>query len=224
MSYINNWAINAKQHFEDGDYEWVCEQIRPYKRVIEIGCGAGYSTLAFLLNDFDVFALDFSADALSATKALIMSNGYDIDENHFLHLDTVHQINKVRDAVARCDIAVLCNPGGNLEVALTNGELRLLQIGNFSDDEINHSNLNLLHKWAQIFGACGAASLANKPIQIVDRFDSEEEAMSNLEQIAIDMELRLVNTAFRVIRGAPEGGVLIKSGYELVWGAGLYFP
>lgn len=44
--YIDAWEHNAKQHFADGDYEWACNQISHYKTVFEIGCGAGYSTLA----------------------------------------------------------------------------------------------------------------------------------------------------------------------------------
>ena len=48
--YIARWTVNAKQHFDNGDYSWVCDLIKdpPYHRILEIGCGAGYSTLSLL--------------------------------------------------------------------------------------------------------------------------------------------------------------------------------
>ncbi len=42
--YVVAWNNNAKQHFDDGDYEWICNQIPQYRNVLEIGCGSGYST------------------------------------------------------------------------------------------------------------------------------------------------------------------------------------
>ena len=48
--YISRWKVASKQHFDDGDYCWVCDLIKdpPYHRILEIGCGAGHSTLSFL--------------------------------------------------------------------------------------------------------------------------------------------------------------------------------
>ena len=64
--YIANWTLNAKQHFDDGDYEWLCDIIQQCfpeescKRILELGCGAGYSTLVFLLRDYSVISVDIN--------------------------------------------------------------------------------------------------------------------------------------------------------------------
>ena len=46
--YINRWKKNAEQHFKDGDYDWVASLVEKSgaQRILEIGCGVGYSTLA----------------------------------------------------------------------------------------------------------------------------------------------------------------------------------
>lgn len=42
---LQRWAREAAQHDRHGDYAWLAEQV-PGQRVVEIGCGAAYSTLA----------------------------------------------------------------------------------------------------------------------------------------------------------------------------------
>lgn len=81
--YITRWSVNAKQHFEDEDYEWICDLInkiptkQPCSRILEIGCGAGYSTLTFILRDFYVLAIDINGEAIKDTKTLIERHNCD---------------------------------------------------------------------------------------------------------------------------------------------------
>ena len=28
--YISRWTLNAKQHFDNGDYEWLCDFIQQF--------------------------------------------------------------------------------------------------------------------------------------------------------------------------------------------------
>ena len=60
--YISRWRLNAKQHFDNGDYKWLCNFIKNHVGngygIAEIGCGAGYSTRAFAQNGYDVVAMD----------------------------------------------------------------------------------------------------------------------------------------------------------------------
>ena len=69
--YIEAWNLNAKQHFNDGDYEWNCDRIRQIpsdmNKIFEIGCGSGYSTLTLVLRDFDVVSIDANKSAIEAT-------------------------------------------------------------------------------------------------------------------------------------------------------------
>lgn len=57
--YIKRWKKNTKQHFKDGDYEWVASLVEKSgaKRIIEIGCSVGYSTLALANRGVQVLSI-----------------------------------------------------------------------------------------------------------------------------------------------------------------------
>ena len=80
--YISRWTLNAKQHFDSGDYEWVCDFIHQCfpdgtcKRILELGCGAGYSTLVLLLRDYQVVSIDINHEAIAHTDTLIKAHDY----------------------------------------------------------------------------------------------------------------------------------------------------
>ena len=224
MAYIQNWSLNAKQHFEDGDYKWICDLIPNYRTVFEIGCGAGYSTLTFILRGFEVITADLNSDAIKATKVLISENDRNPEEIAFHELNVVHEINRAKEIAKGADIIVLCNPGGNLSNEITSYERRLLEIGGFSNEEMQSSPIDFLHKWSQIFGACATAFKAEKPILIIERVDNIDEGKQLVNQIASDMEMRLINVFFRPIRKPPEGGVYLKCGDSPMWVAAIYFP
>ena len=77
QEYINRWKENAMQHFDDGDYEWICNQIESYSFVLEIGCGSGESTLVLILRGHRVLSIDINPDAINSTKNLINNNDYE---------------------------------------------------------------------------------------------------------------------------------------------------
>lgn len=242
--YISQWTLNAKQHFEDGDYEWICSHISgEYHKILELGCGTGYSTLAFLLKDFEVLSLDLNEECIKSAKKLIEMHDYIVgmagETNKadvlLWKVDIVHGAGKITRFAKEnfpVDLIVLCNPGGQLTQNITKKEYELLKICGFLDNEIsghiNMGNVALLHKWAMIYAACSISINLERPLLIIDRGSSKEDVRENLEQIAKDTEIRLINSYFRKINDSPEGGVKIvdRDGKETtqVWGAGLYFP
>ena len=45
-SSFERWRREAEKHWQSGDYHWMAEQVDADARVLEVGCGAGHSTLA----------------------------------------------------------------------------------------------------------------------------------------------------------------------------------
>ena len=235
LEYINAWALNEKQHFEDGDYEWICDKMRqipfdkPINRILEIGCGAGYSTLTFVLRDFDVISIDLNVEAILVTKRLIESHDYIPAEKsvQFIQADIVHNFKQIRAEIEihPIDIIVLCNPGGNTDLTLTEQEKKWLDWGNFTEEEYVRENLNRLHTYAMLYASCGLAHLVNTPILIVMR-DVYEEIENTLNGISVDTGLRLMSKCLRQINGSPDGGIRLSgnSDNQIYWGMGLYFP
>ena len=243
QEYAEAWAVNARQHFDDGDYEWLCDQIEPYHNILEIGCGAGYSTLVLTLRGHHVLSVDINPDALQKTKELIIENDYeaeiatgsiDFDEKDvwLWNADVVGNREALISVTSQLpiDLILLCNPGGNLDPHLRKCEADLLMRYGFTKAEIDqrcHQNaIPLLHKFSMIDAAADIALRCGKPLMIVERGD-KEQVTETLEQISIDTGMRRMHEDFREIRKPPEGGITlgdvdgVKS-EQLFWGAGLY--
>lgn len=229
--YIFRWSQNAKQHFDDGDYQWLCEYIRKHitidKGIVEVGCGAGYSTLSYAENDFNVVALDINTQALEVT--------YDLLEEYInkgrvvlAQSDIVHYADEIVTFLANntfpANVVVLCNPGGNVNAAITTTEYALLRRFGFSEDEINDNQVNLLHKWALIYATCLFSRTTDRMLVVVER-GNKEDLEEELTQIGNETGIRKIAADFRVIKPEPEGGIpLGKTDSELYWGAALYYP
>ena len=248
--YISRWRANAKQHFDDGDYNWVCDLIKnpPYHRILEIGCGAGYSTLNFLQKNFDVISIDSNHEAVECTKRLLKDYGYSAEvtmaddekpmnaDALLWEVDLIHEMVKIKQFMSKqkeptVDLIVLCNPGGQLTTDITQQEKKYLLWGGFSEEEVEcyyrTGNIGLLHKWALIYAACGLALQTETPILLVER-DFCKTIQDTLEQIGTETACRKIFEELRQIKNAPADGVTLgstdSSDDDLFWGAALYFP
>ncbi len=227
--------MNAKQHFDDGDYEWLCDFINRFVGegcgIAEIGCGAGYSTLSFLHNGFDVAAIDTNPEALKTTMQLLQKHEYH-NSIATAQFDAIHEMNGIVHFLDGnkfpVDLVVLCNPGGILNSDLSQAEYKLLRMFGFEEDEINQhalrEEIHLLHKWSLIYAACSLAILMDKQLVIVDR-GSKEELGQSLRLIEHDAGIHRIASDFRIIRSEPEGGIPIGKADTLqYWGVALYNP
>ena len=231
--YIDRWSLNAKQHFDDGDYEWLCAFLKKHigddRGILEIGCGAGYSTLAFVKNGFNVAAIDTNSQALKATDWLMQKHGFR-DGLVTAKYDAVQEMNAIIRFINNnelpVDLVVLCNPGGNLEEELTVAEYKLLQLFGIGENEINQYAVNdgvfLYHKWALIFAACSLSMMMEKKLLIVERGD-KKELETILKVIESSAGMRKVVSEFRGIKCRPEGGIPLGNvANKQYWGAALF--
>lgn len=73
--YAREWQKNAG-HFEtDGHYQWLNERLGDTKRVLEIGCGAGASTLQMAKSGRQVAAIEVNANLIRMSQQLLENNG-----------------------------------------------------------------------------------------------------------------------------------------------------
>ena len=245
QEYVDAWAQNARQHYNDGDYKWICEKITPFKNILEFGCGAGYSTMALADGKHRILAIDLNSDALKSTQKLLEQHGYkseiatqsiDFSESEIWLwlIDAVKDREGVASVASQIpvDAILLCNPGGNLDPNLYKYEAGLLLKYGFTEDEISQRHqqgaIPLLHKFAMIYAAADIAIRSYKPLLIVER-GVGNQVKETLDLIESDTQMRKVFENFRVIRSEPENGVSlgdadgINEG-ELLWGAGMYIP
>lgn len=247
--YITAWSLNAKQHFEDGDYEWLCDFISPYKTILEIGCGAGYSTLAFLLRGIRILAIDVNQAAIQATCDLLRkydkgaeivaeTASFNASDALLWNVDVLNVIDSVKNVLSglRVDLIVLCNPGGAMKSDITVREANLLFQHGFSKEEVNghlqQGNGYFLHKYALIYAAADIARDTERPLLLVER-GTKRELSDLFDVVAEDTGMRNFLRDFRAIKQPPDGGVtlgrvcntdneIINENEKMFWGAGIY--
>lgn len=64
--FMAYWEAEGQAYVRRGDYDWMAGLI-PGQRVLEIGCGVGYSTAALLDRGLAVLAIDALPECLAAT-------------------------------------------------------------------------------------------------------------------------------------------------------------
>lgn len=65
--FMAYWEAEGLAYVRRGDYDWMAAQ-QPGKRVLEIGCGVGYSTSALVARGAAVLALDSLTECLATTR------------------------------------------------------------------------------------------------------------------------------------------------------------
>ena len=234
-NYINRWKFNARQHYDDGDYGWLCDFIKKHaggnEGIAEIGCGAGYSTLSFAQNGFNIAAIDTNSQALKETLKLLQENEFQ-GSIVTVQLDAVHEMNNIVGFLSGnkfpISLIILCNPGGNLSAELSQAEYKLLRMFGFKEEELIQRILcketHLLHKWSLIYAACSLSIMMDKLLIIVDR-GSKEELELTLELIQHNAGIRKIASELRIIRNEPKNGIpLGKADSVQYWGAAIYNP
>ncbi len=68
--FIAYWQTEGEHYTRAGDYDWMASLV-PGKRVLEIGCGAGFGTAALLHRDLTVLAVDNLPECIEATRQRI---------------------------------------------------------------------------------------------------------------------------------------------------------
>lgn len=245
QEYIDRWKENAMQHFDDGDYEWICNQIESYSFVLEVGCGSGESTLVLVLRGHRVLSIDINPDAINSTKNLINNNDYaaEIITDSFISDDndawlwSVDIVNSYKDIITvvkqlPIDLILLCNPGGNLDPYIRLNEVELLLKYGFTHNEIDQryrqGAFHLLHKYSMIDAASEIAIQCGLPLMVVDRGD-KAQVEDILNQIIVDTKMTRIADEYRKIRKPPTGGITLGDvdgnlSEQLYWGAGLFMP
>lgn len=73
FEYANKWN-NSAQHFgEQGDYEWLADQLEGFETILELGCGTGQSTLALIRKAHNVIAVDKNAHCLDLAEEKVQA-------------------------------------------------------------------------------------------------------------------------------------------------------
>lgn len=235
MDYIQHWEYNACQHFNDGDYAWVANLIKQkgIQRILEIGCGTGFSTLAIASKGIQALSIDVIPEAIQNTEKLLTENAIPntlLGEGNGAQVvlkqtDLFIEAENIKKWVKQfhIELILICNPGGKVETDLTLQEKIILRWGHFTDDQIEEESVPLLHKWAVLLATAKIALETKALLMIVDR-GSLADVDYILNTIEVVADIKGIARTGRKIRTMPENGIQLGNSIDdqLYWGAGLY--
>ncbi|MCI1228987.1 methyltransferase domain-containing protein [Kerstersia gyiorum] len=74
--YAVKWEVSASAHQQEGDYEWLAADLEECHSVLEIGCGAGHSTLSLLAGGHRVTVVEENPHCIELTRDRLEQAGY----------------------------------------------------------------------------------------------------------------------------------------------------
>ncbi len=167
--YAEQWNTSAQFFYDKKYYQWMCEKLIGFKTVMEIGCGAGHSTLALVNSGHKVVAIDKNHECIMAAKKLIADNGYTKDDVIFLEGDVADA--QFREQVLSkhaCDIVICWNIG-----SYWNKQMIQFYVPYMLEYGLNISQIleNPESSYSEliIWDACRIANSKGAPIHIIDR-------------------------------------------------------
>lgn len=79
IQYANEWEENAHYFSDNGHYKWMLDQLGGAELVMEIGCGAGLSTLSLATAGKKVISIEVNQPASIAAKTRLEKNGISVE-------------------------------------------------------------------------------------------------------------------------------------------------
>ncbi|MFL9876730.1 class I SAM-dependent methyltransferase [Paraburkholderia megapolitana] len=108
--YATQWEISSLHFFESGYYDWMANAVDGRSKVLEIGCGVGYSTLTLAQRGHSIIVIDENPICLKSTKERLEESGFSV---------TLHLRGHVENAPGeRYEISYGDAPDGSLADAL----------------------------------------------------------------------------------------------------------
>lgn len=76
--YSESWQKDAEYFYEKSYYSWMAKDTANSKKILEVGCGTGYSTLALLNEGHKVVSIEENSFCIDKTETLLKSKGFNI--------------------------------------------------------------------------------------------------------------------------------------------------
>lgn len=74
--YAKKWTEDALAFESEGHYAWMSRFIDGYKRVLEVGCGDGSSTLELARRNHEIISINENPACLRLSSERLVKNGY----------------------------------------------------------------------------------------------------------------------------------------------------
>lgn len=172
--YAENWQKDTIEMNSNGLYDWMSEQIKGYKTILEIGCGSGVSTLNLLKRGHEIISVEFNKHCIEMTRKLLTKNGYKKIKIINEQISENNCINLLKKIKCEFDLVICWNPGGS--ASLTEDEIsnkvKDLYLNGYKEPLIGFES-----NYAEdlVRSACKIGELLNIDTHIIDRYEEDKE-------------------------------------------------
>lgn len=165
--YADKWQVSSKFFLDSNYYESMSEILKPYKRVLELGCGVGYSTLSLVNGGHEVIAVEKNHECILKAKSLLEENeGAGVT---FIEADIMEECFR-NDIISsqKVDVVICWNPGTQLdEESLQHYTPFMIDYG-LTVEQI-HENPASSYSELMLWYACKTAKAMGVSMHIIDR-------------------------------------------------------
>lgn len=219
VNYAERWSVSADELYKQGVYNWLCEKIKDYKIVLEIGCGTGQSTLALIETGHKVIAIDKNKFCLSKNKKIIENKGYktSIKLSEVEQSDVVYILEDVMNeglisviGKLRFDCVVCWNTGGVHDDNEYEKYQDILMVEN-NLYEISHNFESLYSEKIEDI-CCNIAGKQGVPILLATRFiDKQNEIELYYKQVKDMFNFLTIDFSNMKIQADQRHGIILIS-------------
>jgi len=102
--YANEWEENSRYFSDNGHYMWMLEQLGGAELVLEIGCGAGLSTINLATAGKKVISIEVNKAASISAKTKLEKNGISVELIHLEDLQHPISWSGCQVKILHCDV------------------------------------------------------------------------------------------------------------------------
>lgn len=224
--YAEQWNNSSYNFYDNGSYFWMCEQIKKYHTILEIGCGTGQSTLSLVEKGHKVICIEKNNFCIEKAKLLLKKKGYTIGtiECGLVDCDVVFLASELFDANLLNSIshisfdAVICwNIGSYWNKSMLQYympymiEYGLTQEQIYSDLESSYSELI---QWK----SCKIAREHRVPVHLIDRNQQEITKIDDIYYVDLKKEFNFSKIYYDNIKteSISNGGRILSSNGKIL--------
>lgn len=189
-------------------YDWMSSNIENYKNILEIGCGAGYSTLNLLRKGHNVTCIEFNKNFIDMTKKLLNENGYRDVEILNEQISEVNCVDMVKKIKSKIDLIICWNPGGIAALSKEESQNKINELfwNGYYEEPIKHFSAHYAEDL--IRSALKIGQMLNIDVHIIDRRPTKGETLSDYTDIE---EYEFNNIIFNEIEGMANENTMGES-------------
>lgn len=172
--FAEKWQASSKFFMDNGYYKDMAEILKPFRTVLELGCGVGYSTLSLINNGHKVTAVEKNPECVLRANNLLLEADHEADAI-FLEGDITDE--SFRNSIIesqKVDVVVCWSPGTQQDKnSLQYYVPSMLEYG-LTIEQINENPASSYTEM-MLWHACKMAKAMGAPMHIIDRCGKIDE-------------------------------------------------